>query len=93
MIVLQPRRLEAELQTELAPTVSVFVADGIAFDEGATVVSRFLSRLAWSLEGGVEELFSVGSNLPDRPGRLGLGSYRRSGWIQCKPTFDRKGNR
>jgi hypothetical protein len=84
-IMLQPRRLEADNSIELASTISVFDPEGITFEDGATVASRFLSRLAWSQNGGVSELFSGGSNNPQRPGWLGQGNYARSGYAQVEP--------
>lgn len=84
-IVLQPRRKEPENPIELACTISVFDSGGITFEVGGTVASRFLSRLAWSMDGGVIELFPAGSNNPNRPGRLGQGTYGRSGYAQVDP--------
>lgn len=84
-VVLQPRRTRAEDGFELAATLSVFDPNGLSFEVGGTVASRFLSRLAWSREGGVVELFSSGSNFPGRPGLLGQGMKPRSGWTQVKP--------
>jgi len=84
-IVLQPRRQEYEDPIELACTVSVFDPNGITFEIGGTVASRFLSRLAWSRGGGVVEIFPAGSNNPKRPGRLGQGTYGRSGHSQVEP--------
>jgi len=84
-IVLQPRRDDPENGMQLAATVSVFDLNGTSFEIGGTVASRFLSRLAWSNNGGVVELFTAGSNFPDRPGRLGQGSFPRSGWAQIEP--------
>lgn len=54
-------------------------------EEGGTVLSRFLSRLAWAKNGGVEEFFHIGTNLPNEPGRLGQGTYARSGWATIDP--------
>jgi len=84
-IVLQPRRKGPEDEIELAATVSVFDANGTSFEVSGTVASRFLSRLAWSHNGGVVELFPAGSNFPGRPGLLGQGTYQRSGWAQVEP--------
>ncbi|HNX35642.1 MAG TPA: hypothetical protein PKM57_13500 [Kiritimatiellia bacterium] len=84
-IVLQPRRKDAENEIELAATVSVFDPNGISFEKGGTVASKFLSRLAWSRDGGVVELFSAGSNFLERPGRLGQSAYPSSGWAQVEP--------
>jgi len=84
-VVLQPRRKGPEDEIELAATVSVFDPNGTSFEVGGTVASRFLSRLAWSHNGGVVELFPAGSNFLGRPGRLGQGAYPRSGWAQVVP--------
>lgn len=84
-MVLQPRRQPPEDKVELAATVSVFDPNGTSFEVGSTVASRFLSRLAWSHNGGVVELFAAGSNFPERPGRVGQGTYQRSGWAQVDP--------
>ncbi|WP_432380620.1 methylamine utilization protein MauJ [Duganella sp. P38] len=84
-LVLQPRRGGVPEEMELAATVSVFDPNGVSFEVGGTVASRFLSRLAWSNNGGAVELFSSGSNFPDRPGRLGQGYFPSSGWAQVRP--------
>ncbi len=84
-IVLQPRRYVPENPSQLACTVSVFDPDGTTFEVGGTVASRFLSRLAWSRDGGVVELFPCGSNNPNRPGWLGQGTYSVSGYSQVEP--------
>lgn len=78
-IVLQP------ITDELSCTVSVFDDHEITFEDGGTILSRFLSRLAWSMGGGVVELFVCGSNNPVRPGRLGRGTYEKSGWALVEP--------
>jgi hypothetical protein len=78
-VVLQP------ITNELSCTVSVFDNDDITFKDGGTVLSRFLSRLAWSMNAGVVELFICGSNNPVRPGRLGRGTYEQSGWSLVDP--------
>lgn len=84
-IVLQPRKKVPENSMELACTVSVFDIEGTTFENGGTVASRFLSRLAWSQNGGVVELFPTGSNNPKRPGWLGQGTYGVSGYAQVEP--------
>lgn len=76
-IVLQP------LTEELSSAASVFYEGGTTFDEGGTILSRFLSRLSWSQDGAIEELFAAGSNHVDRPGRLGRGT--RTYPSQCPP--------
>ena len=43
------------------------------------------SRLAWSREGGIEELFAAGSNHSGRPGRLGHGTYAIPTWASNPP--------
>ena len=78
-VVLQP------LTEDLSSTVSVFDDGGTTFDEGGSILSRFLSRLAWSMDGGVVELFVAGSNNSTRPGRLGRGTYGTSGWAAINP--------
>ena len=78
-IVLQP------LTDDLSCTVSVFDVTGLTFEEGGTILSRFLSRLAWSMDAGVIELFAFGSNNSDRPGRLAQGTYGVSGWAAIEP--------
>lgn len=78
-IVLQP------LTSELSCTASLFDPAGTTFEVGGMILSRFLSRLAWSRNGGIEELFAAGSNFPDRPGRLGRGSYPFSSWVNVEP--------
>lgn len=83
-ILLLPRR-EGDAGSELAATVSVFDPAGTDFVIGGTIASRFLSRLAWSMNGGIVELWSAGSNNPARPGRLGQGTYERSGCTQVTP--------
>jgi hypothetical protein len=78
-IVLQP------LTDDLACTVSLFDPNGTTFEEGGTTLGRFLSRLAWSKGGGVEELFYGGSNNPQQPGRLGRGNFGTSAWAVVEP--------
>lgn len=78
-IVLQP------LTEELSCTASLFDPNGTSFEIGGTILSRFLSRLAWSKHGGIEEHFAVGSNHPDNPGRLGRGTYSISAWENIEP--------
>jgi hypothetical protein len=78
-VVLQPST------EENGRAVSVFDEQGMEFDEGATIVSRFLSRLAWSKDGGIEELFTVGSNNPARPGLVGHSSIEKFGWAAVDP--------
>lgn len=55
------------------------------FEDGGTTLSRFLSRFAWTRNGGVEEFFHIGTNAPNEPGRLGQGTYARSGWATIDP--------
>jgi len=64
-IVLQPS------SEELSCAVSVFDEKGMSLEEGGKLLFRFLSRLSWSMNAGIEELFIIGSNMPKRPGRLG----------------------
>lgn len=78
-IVLSP------LTEELACTVSLFNPTGVSFEKGGTLLGRFLSRLAWSMNGGVVELFAAGSNNPACPGRLGRGTYGISGCASVRP--------
>lgn len=73
-------------QTEkLACTASLFDPSGFDFDEGATRLSKFLSCLAWSMQGGIEEHFAIGTNNPDKPGFLGKGTYATSAWANVEP--------
>ena len=69
----------------LACRASLLDPQRTTFEEGGTILSRFLSRFAWSKNGGVVEFFHLGSNMPDEPGRLGQGSYARSGWATVEP--------
>jgi hypothetical protein len=78
-IVLQPGSADRSC------AVSVFDENGLSFEEGGKIIFRFLSRLSWSENAGIEELFIVGSNMPKRPGFLGKGSYGNSGWAQIDP--------
>jgi hypothetical protein len=78
-IVLQP------CSADRSCTVSVFDENGLSFEEGGKIIYRFLSRLSWSENAGIEELFIGGSNMPKRPGLLGKGSYGHSGWTQIDP--------
>jgi hypothetical protein len=79
LVVLSP---ETE---QLSCTASLFDQAGFEFDAGATRLSRFLSRLAWSKRGGIEEHFAIGTNDPARPGRLGKGTYATSAWANVEP--------
>jgi len=78
-IVMQPRSADRSCE------VSVFDENGLSFEKGGKIIYRFLSRLSWSENAGIEELFIVGSNMPKRPGLLGKGSYGHSGWAQIDP--------
>ena len=79
MVVLSPET------DELSCTASLFDSGGFEFDAGATRLSRFLSRLAWSMRGGVEEHFAIGTSDPARPGRLGRGRFATSSWANVDP--------
>jgi len=70
---------------ELSCTASLYDPAGFDFDPGATRLSRFLSRLAWSQRGGIEEHFAIGTNNPAQPGRLGKSYFARSGWANVEP--------
>ena len=69
----------------LSCTVSLFDENGISFEAGGKIIYRFLSRLSWSKNAGIEDLFITGSNMPNQPGLLGKGSYGHSGWAQIDP--------
>ena len=79
-VVLQPRK------EELAATVSIYDGDGLSLSEGGALLSRFLSRLAWSEDRGVVENFLGGSGNPDQPGRMGQGTFETSCWGQIEPN-------
>ena len=70
---------------DLVCTASIFDQSGFEFAEGATRLSRFLSRLAWSQRGGIEEHFAIGTNDPEKTGRLGKGNYATSAWANIEP--------
>lgn len=70
---------------DLACTASLYHPAGFELEDGATRLSRFLSLLAWSRNGGIEELFATGSNNPTQPGRLGKGNYGKSSWADVEP--------
>lgn len=78
-IVLQPQT------EELSCTASIFDGAGTTFETGGTTLSRFLSRLGWSREGGIVELFAIGTNQTSSAGRLGRGAYGTSGWSSAEP--------
>ena len=84
-VVLQPWRKDVENNVTLACTVSIYDPNGITFEKGGTIARRFLSRLAWSENGGAVELFEGGSNKRKYPGRLGQGTYGKSGYSQVEP--------
>jgi len=80
----EEKRLVLQPQTEdLACTASIYSETGLTFEEGGSVICRFLSCLAWSKGAGVSELFIAGSNNSIRPGRLGRGTY---GVSPCSPV-------
>jgi hypothetical protein len=58
---------------------------GNEFNEGATILSRFLSRLAWFHDAGLREIFFSGSSNPSEPGRLGSGTISRFSWASIDP--------
>lgn len=70
---------------KLACRASLYDPNGTTFEDGGTILARFLSRLAWSHNGGVIELFYSGSNNPTSPGRLGHGAYGKSSWATVNP--------
>lgn len=70
---------------DLACTASLYNANGFDFEAGATKLSRFLSRLAWSKRGGIEEHFAVGTNDSQGPGRLGHSTFATSSWANVDP--------
>jgi hypothetical protein len=70
---------------DLACTASLYNANGFNFEAGATKLSRFLSRLAWSKRGGIEEHFAVGTNDSQGPGRLGHSTFATSSWANVDP--------
>ncbi len=69
----------------LACCVALFDSKLTTFEELGTSLSRFLSRLAWSMNGGIVEFSHVGTNIPNKPGRLRQGTYARSGWATVDP--------
>jgi len=69
----------------LSCAVSTFNTTDMSFNEGGTLISRFLSRLAWSMDGGVVELFITGSSNPAHPGFLGRGNFETSWWAPIEP--------
>lgn len=78
-MVLQP------LTEDLACTVSIWHEDGLTFDEAASIVSRFLSALAWSKDASLVDKFPLGTNNPSVPGRLGRGGVMKFGWASVDP--------
>ena len=74
------------LTENTASSVSVYSEDGsLSFDDGGTIISRFLSRLSWSRRGGIEEVFLSGSEYPDFPGRLGRLRFSEPVWMSTDP--------
>jgi hypothetical protein len=69
----------------LACRLALFESTGTDFDVGGTILSRFLSRLAWAMNSGVCEIFFSGSNNPAAPGRLGAGAYGQSIYATTDP--------
>ncbi len=78
-IVLQPRRENS------SAAVSIFSEEGLTFEKGGELLYKFLSRLAWSKNGGIVENFICGSNHPTQPGPVGQGTYGVSGFSQVQP--------
>lgn len=70
---------------DLSCMASLFDAQGMTFEDGATRLARFLSRLAWSMDAGIEVHFAIGTNDPTRPGRLGKGRFATSPWSDAAP--------
>ena len=79
IVVLQPKK------ENLAATASVYDEAGLSFSDGGALLFRFLSRLAWSMNGGVVENYLGGSNHSERPGLMAQGTYGSSGWSQVDP--------
>lgn len=72
---------------KLACRASLLDPNRTTFEAGGTILSRFLSRLAWSTNSGIVELFHSGSNMPDRPGLLGQGTYARTPCGTVDPPY------
>lgn len=79
MVVLSPQT------STLACIASIFDPDGFEFDDGATILSKFLSCLTWSKRAGIEVHFASGSNDPAKPGLLGKGTFSTSAWADVDP--------
>ena len=85
-LTFENNRLELSPMTmEHAPTVSLYVETEITFEAGGTLLCRFLSRLAWSMDAGISNEFFSGSNNPEHPGLMGRLNYSDFGWINCEP--------
>ena len=69
----------------LACRAALLDSNRTTFEKGGTILSRFLSRYAWTMNAGISELFYVGTNIPSEPGRLGQGTYARAGWATTDP--------
>ena len=69
----------------LACRVALLAPERVTFNEGGTILSRFLSRLAWANDAGIVELFHLGTNIPATPGRLGQGTFQRSPFAAVDP--------
>lgn len=79
------RLVLSPMTREHAPTVSLYVETEITFEAGGTLLCRFLSRLAWSMDAGISNEFFSGSNNPEHPGLMGRLNYSDFGWINCEP--------
>lgn len=79
LVVLQP------LTEDLACTVSIWHENGLTFDDGASIVCRFLSVLAWSENASLVDKFPLGTNNPSMPGRLGRAGVMKFGWASVEP--------
>jgi hypothetical protein len=70
---------------DLSCRVSMRVPSGKNLSDSGTTLSRFLSRFAWSMDGGIVENFHVSSNNQQNPGLLAQGSYARSMYASVRP--------
>ena len=90
-IVLRPGTTHSESPDKspfgMACTASVYDPEGIDFEEGIPLISKFLSRLAWSMDGGVIEIFSSGGFNPKFPPLMGQGPTGNGYFQLSEPPF------
>ena len=71
----------------LACSANLYVPTGTTFETGGSILSRFLSLLAWSMERPLVARAVFGSNHPAVPTRAAHGGRYKSVWMPADPWW------